>query len=52
MFSFREEYLKSLAEAILLHRDPHLAFTNEKLFRKKKAKQIKALKKREFKMDV
>jgi hypothetical protein len=48
----REEYLKSLAEAILLHRDPHLASTNEKLFRKKKAKQIKALKKREFKKDV
>ncbi len=44
----REEYLESLAEAILLHRNPNLASTNEKLFGKKKAKQIKALKKREF----
>lgn len=44
----REEYLDGLAEAILLHRDPHLASSNEISFRKRKAKQIQALKKREF----
>ncbi len=43
----REEYLEGLAEALLLQRDPHLT-SNEKLFRKQKAKQILELKKREL----
>ncbi len=42
----REEYLDGLVEAIILHRDP-LASSNEKQFRRKKALQIKALKRKE-----
>jgi hypothetical protein len=42
----REEYIDGLAEAILLHKDSYLASSTEKFFRKKKAQQIRALKKK------